>query len=273
MRTPEPTPDHWNKQIDNIHPATHSKYEDINVGDLCNDLENKCQISRKQEGEQNICSERSSSKIKEPMKPLDLSFDDFEDNWSLTAESIESLNSSSFHFSEKRRNSFDDDDLIPSSNKKNAFRKSFDSATSMVFQSRNGLPLTSSPAPMRRGIKFDFDVSINTPKDIKRALFESQSPEESECGSPKRKKSDPRKLLSTSAPASLSSNNLLGNFEESVLNGRLEPVSTVEGFTAEIGASGSFQPKHLTFPVTVFFYTLCENSNVASPYLVGLKLK
>ena len=26
-----------------------------------------------------------------------------------------------------------------------------------------------------------------------------------------------------------------GNFEESVLNGRLEPVSTVEGFTAEIG--------------------------------------
>jgi hypothetical protein len=29
----------------------------------------------------------------------------------------------------------------------------------------------------------------------------------------------------------------LGNFEESVLNGRLEPVSTVEGFTAEIGDS------------------------------------
>ena len=46
-------------------------------------------------------------------------------------------------------------------------------------------------------------------------------------------------------------------------------MSTVEGFTAEIGASGSFQPKHLTFPVTVFFYTLCENSNYASPYLVS----
>jgi hypothetical protein len=30
---------------------------------------------------------------------------------------------------------------------------------------------------------------------------------------------------------------LSGNFEESVLNGRLEPVSTVEGFTAEIGNS------------------------------------
>ena len=76
--------------------------------------------------------------------------------------------------SEKRRNSIEEDDTIPSANKKAAFRKSFDSATSMVFHSRNGLPLTSSPAPMRRGIKFDFDSGITTPKDIKRALFESQ---------------------------------------------------------------------------------------------------
>ena len=85
----------------------------------------------------------------------------------------------------------------------------------------------------------------------------------------KKKKRDPRRLLSTTAPATVN-NNLLGNFEESVLNGRLEPVSTVEGFTAEIGASGSFHPRHLTVPVTVFFYTLCENSNIASPYLVSL---
>ena len=76
-----------------------------------------------------------------------------------------------------------------------------------------------------------------------------------------------KKLLSASAPATLTSNNLLGNFEESVLNGRLEPNSTVEGFTAEIGASGSFQPKHKTLPVTVFFYTLCDNAAYSSPYL------
>ena len=83
--------------------------------------------------------------------------------------------------SEKRRNSIEDDANIPSANKKAAFRKSFDSATSMVFHSRNGLPLTSSPAPMRRrgGIKFDFDSGISTPKDIKRALFESQYSEAS----------------------------------------------------------------------------------------------
>lgn len=61
----------------------------------------------------------------------------------------------------------------------------------------------------------------------------------------------------------------IGSFEESVLNGRLEPVSTVHGFTAELGASGSFVPKHLAVPVTVFFYTLGDNDKVSSPYLVS----
>ncbi|KAJ8931175.1 hypothetical protein NQ314_015950 [Rhamnusium bicolor] len=59
------------------------------------------------------------------------------------------------------------------------------------------------------------------------------------------------------------------SFEESVLNGRLEPVSTVHGFRAELGASGSFVPKHLVVPVTVFFYTLGDNDKVSSPYLVS----
>jgi len=87
------------------------------------------------------------------------------------------------------------------------------------------------------------------------------------------------KMLSTSAPAYVSSqgttaNNLLGTFEESALNGRLEPVSTVEGFSAEIGASGSFHPKHKTVPVTVFFYNMCcDNSpNISSPYLGHINL-
>ena len=92
----------------------------------------------------------------------------------------------------------------------------------------------------------------------KRILQNSQPP-------PSRNKS--RKVLSASAPATVTSSNLLGNFEESVLNGRLEPVSTVAGFTAEIGASGSFHPKHKTVPVTVFFYTLCDNNSISSPYL------
>jgi len=61
-----------------------------------------------------------------------------------------------------------------------------------------------------------------------------------------------------------------GSFEESVLNGRLEPVSTVQGFTADLGASGSFCPRHLVLPVTVFFYTLGDNDKVSTPYLVSL---
>lgn len=61
-----------------------------------------------------------------------------------------------------------------------------------------------------------------------------------------------------------------GSFEESVLNGRLEPVSTVQGFSAELGASGSFVPRHLIVPVTVFFYTLGDNDKVSSPYLVNI---
>ena len=253
-----------------LQPSNIDSSPPLNVADLCQDLETKCCLEEELEDEESLphlqrprcVSETSPRRANRPLlDPLDISFESFEFDWSRFGEAGERV--------EKRRvEEEEDDESVPSSNKKNAFRKSFNSATSMVFHRRTGLPLTSSPAPMRRGVKFDFDSGISNPKDIKRALFEPQSPEESECGSPKKKKRDPKKLLSTSAPASISGNNLLGNFEESVLNGRLEPVSTVEGFRCEIGASGSFQPRHLTFPVTVFFYTLCENSTVASPYLV-----
>ncbi|XP_014680158.1 PREDICTED: protein FAM214A-like, partial [Priapulus caudatus] len=78
------------------------------------------------------------------------------------------------------------------------------------------------------------------------------------------------KVLSTSAPAS-SSSSLLGNFEESVLNGRLEPVGTVEGFSAEIGASGVFCPTHITLPITTFFYHVSED-DAPSPFLGHVNL-
>ena len=74
-----------------------------------------------------------------------------------------------------------------------------------------------------------------------------------------------RRFYSTSAPAS--TNSLLGNFEESLLNGRIEPSGAVEGFVAEIGASGQFCPKHISLPVTAFFFNLSDD-NAPSPYLV-----
>jgi hypothetical protein len=62
------------------------------------------------------------------------------------------------------------------------------------------------------------------------------------------------------------SNRLLGSFEESLLNGRMHPVGIVNGFYAEIGASGSFFPEHLTLPVHAAFYHVCDDV-AASPYL------
>ncbi|XP_071449863.1 atos homolog protein A isoform X2 [Hetaerina americana] len=216
---------------------------------------------------------------------------------------------------------------VPSAKDKARFRKSLDSAASMVFHCRTGLPLTSSPAPIRRGTRFDFDSSLNSVSAIRSALFESgerseEAEEEAEPGSlpetpsppivlapcpittterrppvesfptvqkaafseslsspltngyscTPRSVRGPRPLLPSGAPSPTSAS-LLGSFEESVLNGRLEPVSTVQGFTAEIGASGPTGcPNHLFLPVTVFFYTLGDNDKVSTPYLSHINL-
>ena len=61
-------------------------------------------------------------------------------------------------------------------------------------------------------------------------------------------------------------NSLLGNFEECLLNGRLTPVGIVDGFYAELGASGSFFPEHKKLPVGASFYQVSEDI-AASPYL------
>ncbi|MGH0147463.1 UNVERIFIED_CONTAM: hypothetical protein FKN15_010560 [Acipenser sinensis] len=52
---------------------------------------------------------------------------------------------------------------------------------------------------------------------------------------------------------------------ESVLNHRLEPLGTIEGFTTEVGASGTFCPSHMTLPVEVSFYSVSDD-NAPSPY-------
>ncbi|KAJ8414860.1 hypothetical protein AAFF_G00023830 [Aldrovandia affinis] len=62
------------------------------------------------------------------------------------------------------------------------------------------------------------------------------------------------------------SHSLLGNFEESILKGRFSPSGRIEGFTAEIGASGSYCPQHATLPVQVTYYDISEHS-APSPFL------
>ncbi|VVC89417.1 unnamed protein product [Leptidea sinapis] len=162
------------------------------------------------------------------------------------------------------------ENVVPTRSEMDRFKWRFDSAASMVFHTKTGLPLTSSPAPLRRGNNcFDFDDSINGVSGIKSALFHPISPPSPAVVSPasppiaseahpnaespldathKRKKIPHNKLrVGTST-------GLLGSFEESALKGRLEPVATVHGFVAELGASGAFCPPHRRLPVTVFFY-------------------
>uniref|UniRef100_A0A1B6DH39 Atos-like conserved domain-containing protein n=1 Tax=Clastoptera arizonana TaxID=38151 RepID=A0A1B6DH39_9HEMI len=172
---------------------------------------------------------------------------------------------------------------VPTALEKAKFRRSLDSAASMVFHWRTGLPLTSSPAPLRRAShRFDFDSSINSVSAISSALFDpadsiSVSSEDTESeGSAKSPSSPNLTFHRVGVPWPIHyqgpSSSLLGSFEESVLNGRLEPVSTVQGFTADLGASGTFCPRHSILPVTVFFYTLGDNDKVSTPYLAHINL-
>ncbi|XP_054243757.1 atos homolog protein A isoform X5 [Indicator indicator] len=59
---------------------------------------------------------------------------------------------------------------------------------------------------------------------------------------------------------------------ESVLNFRLDPLGVVEGFTAEVGASGVFCPTHMTLPVEVSFYSVSDD-NAPSPYMGVITLE
>ncbi|XP_040399251.1 protein FAM214B-like [Cygnus olor] len=65
---------------------------------------------------------------------------------------------------------------------------------------------------------------------------------------------------------------LLGNFEESILKGCFAPSGRIEGFTAEIGASGSYCPQHATLPVDVTYFDISEHS-APSPFLGVIDLE
>ncbi|KAM3172141.1 hypothetical protein ACTXT7_015165 [Hymenolepis weldensis] len=54
---------------------------------------------------------------------------------------------------------------------------------------------------------------------------------------------------------------------ESMLNGRIAPAGVVEGFSVNLGASGSFFPTHVRLPVVAYFFRLADDGNTPSPYL------
>uniref|UniRef100_A0A8C9A6R4 Atos homolog protein A n=1 Tax=Prolemur simus TaxID=1328070 RepID=A0A8C9A6R4_PROSS len=153
----------------------------------------------------------------------------------------------------------------------NVWRKhnfhSLDGTSTRAFHPRTGLPLLSSPVPHRKTQSgcFDLDSSLLHLKSLS-----SRSPRP--C---LKIEDDPdiheKPFLSSSAPP-ITSLSLLGNFEESVLNYRLDPLGIVDGFTAEVGASGVFCPTHLTLPVEVSFYSVSDD-NAPSPYMGVITLE
>ncbi|XP_074090753.1 atos homolog protein A isoform X2 [Macrotis lagotis] len=144
---------------------------------------------------------------------------------------------------------------------------SLDGTSTKAFHPQTGLPLLSSPVPQRKTQSgcFDLDTSLLHLKNLS-----SRSPQQ--CLNIQ---DDPdihgKPFLSSSAPP-ITSLSLLGNFEESVLNYRLDPLGIVDGFTAEVGASGIFCPTHMTLPVEVSFYSVSDD-NAPSPYMGVITLE
>lgn len=160
---------------------------------------------------------------------------------------------------------------VPSMEDITNFHKSLNKSASMLFNASTGLPTQSSPAPVKKKSgRFDYDSSLTSTKAIKNALSCSKLVTKTGSCDDIDNKENSEKTLSTSAPAS--TNSLLGNFEESILNGRIEPSGVVEGFMAEIGASGTFCPKHISLPVTSYFFSLSDD-NAPSPYLGHINLE
>lgn len=140
---------------------------------------------------------------------------------------------------------------------------SLDGTSTRAFHPQTGLPLLSSPVPQRKTQSgcFDLDASLLhlrslSSKSSRPCLNIDEDPDVHE-----------KPFLSSSAPP-ITSLSLLGNFEESVLNYRLDPLGIVDGFTAEVGASGTFCPTHLTLPVEVSFYSVSDD-NAPSPYMAS----
>ncbi|KAF3686816.1 Protein FAM214A [Channa argus] len=156
--------------------------------------------------------------------------------------------------------------LRPCNSWKKHNRHSLDATATKAFHPCTGLPLLSSPVPQRKNQTgyFDLDNSLAACKGLPWASGKRVCPKREGYTD------ESQQLFSASAPpASLS---LLGNFEECVLNYRLEPLGTVEGFTAEVGASGTFCPSHLTQPVDVSFYSVSDD-NAPSPYMGVINLE
>uniref|UniRef100_A0A8R1Y4K5 DUF4210 domain-containing protein n=1 Tax=Onchocerca volvulus TaxID=6282 RepID=A0A8R1Y4K5_ONCVO len=150
-----------------------------------------------------------------------------------------------------------------------AFR--FMSTASKAFSKTTGLPLNSSPAPFSRNeTKF---VEDQPAKDTRNRVLEKTAKEEGMRAhfllkaSTDQKNSNPSYYGSGCIKKNTSSSNgLLCNFEESALNGRLDLVTSLDGFHLQIAASDETCSPHLSLPVTTFFFNMPEDE-APLPYM------
>ncbi|KAM4039253.1 atos homolog protein A isoform 2-T2 [Anomaloglossus baeobatrachus] len=156
--------------------------------------------------------------------------------------------------------------LRPSNNWKKKGFHSLDGISTKAFHPCTGLPLLSSPVPQRKSQSGYFDLDTSLLQFNVLSTKRQRHCEKTEDGV----EFTDRQLSCSAPPAPCLS--LLGNFEESVLNYRLEPLGTVKGFTADVGASGVFCPTHMTLPVRVSFFSVSED-NAPSPYMGNITLE
>ncbi|VDO93341.1 unnamed protein product, partial [Soboliphyme baturini] len=105
-------------------------------------------------------------------------------------------------------------------------------------------------APVRKSRdSFGYDCTLRSVNSIKNALSYDCEGSSSD--------SDSGYSVCKSVPERM---NLLGSFEESALKGRIQPFSVIDGFTADLGASGSFCPPHVRLAVATFYFSPYDDS-------------
>ncbi|XP_063782176.1 atos homolog protein A [Pseudophryne corroboree] len=273
-----------NRNPDCVHLDNHKNCSRnavaLKTGYVCQTAEPKCteNIRKAQGSDHNtqihstgnyVKKDREGLKCKETQDKLKTSHDENEDPAKCDCDKQEQGKGSGSCLRCERLKNTEQAKLVPLRPSNNWRKKGFhslDGISTKAFHPCTGLPLLSSPVPQRKTQSgyFDLDTSILQFKGL--ATKRQRHCEKAEAGA---ERTD-RQLSCSAPPAPCLS--LLGNFEESVLNYRFETLGTVEGFTADVGASGVFCPTHMTLPVDVSFFSVSED-NAPSPYMGNITLE
>ncbi|RXM91499.1 Protein FAM214B [Acipenser ruthenus] len=138
------------------------------------------------------------------------------------------------------------------------------------------VPKQSGPSPASGGSGYGVKRKLLVSSDIAESCSEDEGPSTSKKSRTPLSHAITVSCRSTDAKAAPFWNHLLpltrDRPKESILKGRFAPSGRIEGFTAEIGASGSYCPQHATLPVEVTYYDISEHS-APSPFLGVIHLE